>query len=131
MFNKVKKRVGATINDNNIETILGCNTFLKGQITGTGNVRVDGHIEGGIAIDGNVVIGESGIVTGDIKAQSMMVSGKVTGNAALTGCLVIHATGQLSGDINVAALKMEDGGVFQGRSDMPLREAAADIQATE
>ena len=129
MFSSVKKRVDETINTNDIETVIGRNTSIKGEISGSGNVRIDGHIEGGISIDGNAVVGETGLVEGDIKAKNLIVSGKVTGNADVEANLCIYATGQLIGDIRVSSFKVEDGGVFKGHSEMAPKSAdtVADI----
>ena len=129
MFSSVKKRFDETINTNDIETVIGRNTSIKGEISGSGNVRIDGHIEGGISIDGNAVVGEAGLVEGDIKAKNLIVSGKVTGNADVEANLCIYATGQLIGDIRVSSFKVEDGGVFKGHSEMAPKSAdtAADI----
>ena len=129
MFSSMKKRVDETINTNDIETVIGQNTSIRGDVNGSGNIRVDGRIEGGISIDGNVVVGEHGVVQGDIKARNLIISGKVTGNADIEASLCIYATGQLIGDIQVSSFKVEDGGVFKGHSEMSpkVSDAAADI----
>ncbi len=119
MFESMKKRVEQ---ENDIETIIGCNTTLIGQLQSGGNLRVDGRIDGGIVAGGDVIIGASGIVIGDIQARSLVVAGSVTGNVEATGNLSIHATGQLAGDVRVKSLNIADGGVFQGRSEMALRD---------
>ena len=119
MFGSVKKHIDNPAGD--IETIVGKDTLIKGQMQGSGNIRIDGRIEGGISITGNVVIGESGIVQGDIKAGSLTVAGSVTGNVDCDGNLSIHATGQLIGDVRVRSLNIADGGIFKGRSEMDTR----------
>ncbi|MBR2214221.1 MAG: polymer-forming cytoskeletal protein [Selenomonadaceae bacterium] len=103
------------------ETVIGKSTRLHGEITGEGNIRIDGTVEGTISIEGNAVIGESGNVEGDIKAANLVVSGTVTGNANIEGNLCIQATGQLVGDVKVKSFNIEDGGIFMGRSEMSLR----------
>lgn len=127
MFESMRKRVDDTVSSNEIETIIGKNTAFTGQLTGSGSVRIDGRIDGGIAVNGNVVIGETGIVVGDISASNLIVSGNVTGNINVEDKLTIHASGQLVGDIRCRQFNVADGGVFQGRSEMAPRamEAAA------
>ena len=130
MFGSMKKHIDNPAGD--IETIIGRETTITGKISGSGNIRIDGHIDGGVSTTGSVVIGESGVVQGDIKSGSLTVAGMVTGNVDCDGNLSIHATGQLVGDVRVRSLNIADGGVFKGRSDMdthfgnsPLSTAAA------
>ncbi|MBQ5414466.1 MAG: polymer-forming cytoskeletal protein [Schwartzia sp.] len=122
MFESMKRRVDNPRDD--IETIIGRNTAINGQISGSGNIRVDGRVDGGIAVEGDAVIGESGIVNGDIKAASLMVAGSVTGNADVDGNLSIQETGQLIGDVKVRSLNISDGGIFKGRSEMAVRSGS-------
>lgn len=119
MFGSMKKNVDNPVRD--IETIIGKETTITGQLSSQGNIRVDGRIDGGVTISGDAVIGESGIVQGDIKAGSLTVAGTVTGNVDCDGNLSIHATGQLVGDVRVRSLNIADGGVFRGRSEMATR----------
>ncbi len=123
MFDSMRKRVDDTVNTNDIETIIGRNTCITGQVSGGGNIRVDGRVDGGLDIAGNAVIGETGIINGDIKAASLIVSGTVTGNANVEGNLSIYATGQLVGDVRVRSFNIADGGVFKGRSEMETKAA--------
>ena len=122
MFGSVKKHIDNPVGD--IETIIGRGTTITGQLQGSGNIRIDGHVEGGIAITGDAVIGESGSVQGDVKAGSLTVAGTVTGNVDCDGNLSIHATGQLVGDVRVRSLNIADGGIFKGRSEMDTRIAS-------
>ena len=123
MFGSVKKHIDNPTGD--IETIIGKETTITGQLQGSGNIRIDGHIDGGISVTGNVVIGENGNVLGDIKAGSLTVAGTVTGNVECEGNLSIHATGQLVGDVRVRSLNIADGGIFKGRSEMDTRFGSA------
>ena len=77
MFGSVKKKVDETIGTNDIETEIGKNTIIKGEISGSSNIRIDGVIEGSINITGDVVIGECGRINGDITAKNLIVSGQV------------------------------------------------------
>ncbi|MBQ7514759.1 MAG: polymer-forming cytoskeletal protein [Schwartzia sp.] len=122
MFESMKKRVDS---EADIETIIGHNTALTGQLQSGGNLRIDGRIDGGVSAVGDVIIGESGVVIGDIRARSLVVAGAVTGNVEVSGNLSIYATGQLVGDVRVKSLNIADGGIFQGRSEMAMREDGA------
>ncbi len=117
MFGSVKKRVDNPHND--IETIIGRDTVITGSLESSNNIRIDGKVEGNVtASSGDVIIGDSGSVNGDIKASNLTVAGSVTGNVDCDGNLGILASGQLVGDVRVRSLNIADGGIFRGRSEM-------------
>lgn len=120
MFGVMRKREeGPAAGD--IETVIGKNTKIQGEVSGTGNLRIDGEIEGELKLSGAVIVGETGMVTGNISARSLNVSGTVHGNATAEEGLTIHSSGQLIGDVRVNAFQIEDGGIFKGRSEMNPR----------
>lgn len=124
IFSSDSKKSESSISSRDIETIIGKGTSMNGNIASNGNLRFDGTLEGNIDTNGHVVIGASGIVTGNISAASLDVAGTVTGNVTTVGNLSIHPTGQLVGDVRVKSLNIADGGVFRGRSEMDLHAVA-------
>lgn len=123
MFGSSNKKSEDRFSTGDMETIIGRNTVFTGQLTGSGNVRVDGRIDGSIAVNANVVIGEYGVVNGDVSANSLLICGTINGNVTADEKLTIDSTGQLIGDIRVSQFHVSDGGIFQGRSEMALRVA--------
>lgn len=119
MFGSIKKRIDNPVSD--IDTIIGKDTTITGKISSSGNIRMDGRIDGGISSTGDAVIGQTGSVQGDIKAENLTVAGTVIGNVDCDSNLSIHSTGQLVGDVRVRSLNIADGGVFKGRSEMDTR----------
>ena len=120
MFGVMKRRDDSSASGD-IETIIGKNTKIHGEVSGTGNLRIDGEIEGELKLSGSVIVGETGMVTGNVSARSLDVSGTVHGNAQTEEGLTIHSAGQLIGDVKVNAFQIEDGGIFKGRSEMNPR----------
>ena len=96
MFGVMKRRDDSSASGD-IETIIGKNTKIQGEVSGTGNLRIDGEIEGELKLSGSVIVGETGMVTGNISARSLDVSGTVHGNAQTEEGLTIHSAGQLIG----------------------------------
>lgn len=120
MFGVMKRREESPA-AGDIETVIGKNTKIQGEVSGTGNLRIDGEIEGEIKLSGAVIVGETGMVTGNVSVRSLNVSGTVHGNARTEEALTIHSSGQLIGDIQVNAFQIEEGGIFKGRSEMNPR----------
>ncbi len=112
-------------NDNSfssdIETVIGKNTQIKGSIHGSGNMRVDGMVEGEISITGEIVVGDAGRVIGNISGRSVLISGEVTGNISAESKLEIMPNGKLYGDVNASVLSIAEGAVFRGQSNMEPR----------
>jgi cytoskeletal protein CcmA (bactofilin family) len=100
-----------------LEVIIGPETVFRGELTSKGTVRIDGGFEGNIFAD-CLIIGESGVLTGDVVAKDMNIGGKMTGNVRASGTVEIQPKGEVYGDISAASLAVSEGAVFEGRSSM-------------
>lgn len=108
--------------DGRVDTIIGKETEIKGTITSTGVIRIDGKVEGEIAHKGDIVVGETGMVTANVKARNVAVGGAVTGNVEAAGKLELMPSARLVGDIKAGALVINEGALFKGHSDMAGHE---------
>lgn len=112
-----------------IETVVGSNTSIKGDLRSSGGVRVEGDFEGSIDIAGNLVIGEAAKVVATISAHNVQIQGAVKGDVTARRLEVLD-TGKLWGNIAVDSFVLDDGGFFRGQSKMegeadpPLLEAS-------
>ena len=101
-----------------IESVIGANTQIKGDILGDGGLRVDGVVAGKIELTGNLVITESAKVRAEIKANNISVSGAVHGNITATRIEILD-TGRVWGDLTVKSLLVNEGAYFRGQTMMP------------
>ena len=101
-----------------IENVVGRSAFIRGELSAEGAFRIDGTIEGTVASRSEVVIGETGVVKGDVVGTDVVVAGQVLGNVRCTGHLEILAKGKVEGDIAAQSVRIETGGVFRGTSRM-------------
>ncbi len=101
-------------------TIIGRDTkIVGGALTGNATLRIDGTFEGTINIEGHLILGESGSIVGNIKAQSATLAGTAkSGMVVCEGCLHIVAKGSLYGDIQVGSLVVDEDSVFIGNCKM-------------
>lgn len=113
-----------------IDTIIGQNSKLEGKINASGTVRIDGTYIGDIHTDGDVIIGETGIICGNIFSNNVAVTGKVDGNVSCRGLLEILPNGRLLGDIEVKNISISDGAVFNGKCNMITKDFSAEAAAT-
>ncbi|MCD6362776.1 MAG: polymer-forming cytoskeletal protein [Synergistetes bacterium] len=102
------------------ETVVGDGTQIQGTMKADGTVRVDGVFEGEIYAEGDVVIGERGVVKATLVAKNILIAGKVEGNVEAREKLELVATGRLIGDIKTPNLVIADGAIFIGKSEMVL-----------
>ena len=74
-------------------------TRIKGDIIASGDFRLDGILEGNIQLNGKLVIGDSGVVNGNVLCQNANIIGTVNGNLSVKELLSLHASARVRGDI--------------------------------
>lgn len=99
-------------------TIISNGVSIEGKISSKGNIRIDGTIKGDISAQGNLTIGESGYVQGNISGQNINIGGKVEGVATAKEKLTLESKSVLKGDLVTKILVVESGAIFDGRSSM-------------
>jgi cytoskeletal protein CcmA (bactofilin family) len=101
------------------QAVIGKGLFVKGEVSGTESLYIDGKVEGSISLPGNrVTVGRNGQVSANITAREVVVLGKVKGNVTATDRVDIRAEGALSGDVAAARISIEDGAFFKGGIDI-------------
>lgn len=116
-------------------------TVIKGDVTSTGDFRLDGTLEGNIQLNGKLVVGDTGIVNGNILCMNANIIGTVNGNLSVKELLSLHATARVKGDILINKLSIEPGAVFTGKccmldevrkqQQLDAEQAAAEHMANE
>lgn len=102
----------------NISTVISADVVIKGEINAQGSMRIDGKTEGLLTVKGDLIIGDKGEITGEIKVDNLILGGKIEGNAFVSGRCEITATGILNGDITCDVLIIDEGGRLNGNSQM-------------
>jgi cytoskeletal protein CcmA (bactofilin family) len=99
--------------------------FVKGELTGSEDVTVDGRVEGRIDLpDHALTIGPNGHIQADIVAKVLTVFGLVVGGIRARDKVDIRRGGSLEGDLACARLAIQDGAHFCGKVDMGIPEPA-------
>ena len=121
-------RAGVAAGD---QAVISKGLFVKGEISGTESLYIDGKVEGSISLPGNrVTIGRNGQVGANVTAREVVVLGKVSGNVSATDRVDIRAEGALSGDVAAARISIEDGAFFKGGIDIRKPDAKTSPAAT-
>lgn len=101
-----------------VTSVLGPGINWKGNLRGSGGVRIEGAFEGDITLRGLIVIGETGrLVCEELRANTVIVAGTVSGNITAEK-LEIRGTGRVWGDVVVTALSTEEGAFLRGQVRM-------------
>ena len=106
------------------QAVISKGLFVKGEISGTESLYIDGKVEGSLSLAGNrVTVGRNGQVNASVTAREVVVMGKVRGNVTATDRVDIRAEGALSGDVSAARISIEDGAFFKGGIDIRKSDA--------
>jgi len=112
----VPRPVATTTSD---QATIGKSLVIKGEVTGSESLYIDGRVEGSINLSGNrVTIGRNGVVAANISAREIVVLGKVRGNLTASDRVDIRSDGSLTGDVVAARISIEDGAFFKGGIDI-------------
>jgi cytoskeletal protein CcmA (bactofilin family) len=125
MFNnKSKSEATETVAPTGSASLIGSGTSLKGDITSSGDLRIDGTLVGNIICSSKVIIGTNGVVEGDISGQQADIMGKVTGTIKVKELLMLKSNCQVNGNLYSAKLQIEPAASFNGQCHM-IQETTA------
>ena len=101
------------------QATIGKSLVIKGEVTGSESLYIDGRVEGSINLSGNrVTVGRNGVVAANINAREIVVLGKVRGNLTASDRVDIRSDGSLTGDVVASRISIEDGAFFKGGIDI-------------
>ena len=105
--------------DNRIDTLIGVDTRIEGDLHFSGGLRVDGVIRGNVSeqngTPSTLILGEHGKIEGAITAAKIVLVGKVTGPVKSSQFIELQATARIVGDLYYKSLEMHTGAVIEGK----------------
>jgi cytoskeletal protein CcmA (bactofilin family) len=115
MFGKKKKKQSF----NHIDTLIGMNTHITGDINFSGGLRIDGHITGNVIANDDehstLVLSSEGTITGKIQVTNIIINGTVTGPIHAKGYLELQTKAKVYGDIHYGSLEIQLGASVEGK----------------
>lgn len=98
---------------------IGKSVVIKGELSGSEDLTIEGHVEGKIDLKGNVLtIGPNGKIKAEVFAKAVVVLGEVTGNVTASEKVDIRDNGSVDGDIASPRVAIAEGAHFRGSVDM-------------
>jgi cytoskeletal protein CcmA (bactofilin family) len=101
--------------------IIGKGIVIKGNLTGGGDLVIEGRVEGQISLKNHLTIEATGRVQADIKADELTINGEASGNIDAINKVSISTAAKVSGDIKAPRVVIEDGAVFNGSVEMDVK----------
>jgi cytoskeletal protein CcmA (bactofilin family) len=108
---------------------LDAGSKISGKLSFDGPIRIDGQVDGEITGKDSITIGESAVVTAQIKAASIVVAGKVSGDITAIQRIEIRPSAKVMGNLTSPVLVVHEGALFEGHCSMQP-EAARDSKVT-
>ena len=98
--------------------IIGVGTVITGDIQSKGDIRIDGTLKGAVKTSGKVVVGQAGIIEGDVECNNADIAGTLNAKISVAQLLSLKATAKLTGDLVTNKLAIEPGAAFTGHCSM-------------
>ena len=102
-----------------IDSLIGEGTVVSGNVTFTGGLRIDGHVEGSVVAansePGTLVVGEKARIDGEIRVSHIVINGTVYGPVFADDYLELQPKARVIGDVTYRTLEMHVGAVIKGR----------------
>lgn len=114
--NKNKEKVVS--NNQGLLNLIGPGTEIKGDLICEGDIRIDGKVVGTVTVGQRLVIGETGVISGNVQAANATIAGEVIGNIKSAQTTILHGRSSVKGDIYTSQIIIESGARFNGRCVM-------------
>jgi len=117
---------GQTRRDEQAATTLGEDTEFKGTLKFGKTLKIAGKFEGDLTTNGMLIIANTGEIKAEMKVGSVIIEGKAHGNINANDLVELRNPAELYGDIVSARLKIDEGVIFVGKSDVRPKDKAID-----
>jgi len=110
---------------------IGKSVVIKGELSGSEDLYIDGTVEGAIQLQGNnLVIGPNGHVHADVNAKGVTIQGKLEGNIRASDRAELRKSAVVLGDIVTQRIAIEDGAYLKGKVEIHAEGAKPNSSAT-
>jgi cytoskeletal protein CcmA (bactofilin family) len=100
--------------------LIGSKIIIRGQVSGTQDLVVEGRIEGRVSLENRLTVEESGTIEADLEVVDASFKGEVRGDITASRSAVLHPTARVLGNIRAPKLVIEEGARFSGTVDMEV-----------
>lgn len=106
-------------NKNTIDSLIGLSTNIDGNLYFKGGLRIDGNVKGNVVAQDDqnsmLIISESAVICGEVRAAHVVVDGSIMGPVYSTELLELLPKARITGDVHYKALEMNSGAMVSGQ----------------
>ncbi len=106
------------------ESVIAADLTIEGKIEGAGHVRIAGSFKGDVHVQGNLTIEPGARVTGQVRANTVVVGGELHGNIEAAARVELLETGLVAGDVKAGSLTVAAGSRMRGQVEFGWEEKA-------
>ncbi len=120
MFNSKnnKSEMQQAVTNGTGATLIAAGTTLTGDLKSSGDLRIDGTVIGNVYSAAKIIIGNSGLVEGDLVCNQADITGKITGNIRAKELLQLRGDSLVKGNVYTGKLQVEPTATFNGQCHM-------------
>lgn len=108
--------------------VIGPSIQVKGELTGSEDLLIEGRIEGKISLAQNALtVGAKGRVTASVHARAIHIEGEVEGDLTAEELILLRKSARVRGDLTAPRVVIEDGARFKGAIDMESKKAVGAV----
>ncbi len=107
-------------------SLVAAGLTIEGKIDGSGHVRIAGRFNGEVHVRGDLTVEQGAQISGEIRAETMVVGGEVEGNIPATARVELSESGVLTGDLKASSLTVAAGSRMRGKVEFGWDEREAD-----
>ena len=126
MFKRKRKPVGR----NGLTAFIDEGSEIEGRYTFSGTVMLNGRFKGEISSTDTLIIGDKGVINGDIRAGRVLISGEVVGNVSASERVELKRTARVFGDVEAPVVVVEEGVLFEGHCRMTKANPNTEVLPT-
>ena len=104
--------------ENKLDTVIGQDTEIKGDVSVRSSLRLDGRVEGNVSVMDSLFMGHDSYVHGEVHCNDAVIGGKIEGNITAQGNVELQAGSTLFGDIKCKSLVLDREAFLDGRVKM-------------
>ncbi len=97
------------------EAVIGASTRVRGRVSGDGDLRLEGTVEGDISLSGELTIADGAKATSNVEARAVTIGGELEGDVRAQGLVRIESGARVRGDILGELVAIDDGAELNGR----------------
>lgn len=116
---------------NTIDTLIGAKTDIKGDITFSGGLRIDGKVRGNVTVKGDInstlVLSENAQIVGNVTAPHIISNGSIKGNVRCAERMELQPKAEISGDVYYKIIEMALGAIINGNLVRDTSESSRNI----